>query len=198
MNLNQVARRTRRELYGAYFDLRHRVETCGAAHGPEHHDDLRGYEPSETWQLLRILPPTEVGPADTFADIGCGKGRVLVAAARHYRFRRVIGVELSADLHRAATENIDRMRAPRSPIELVHADAGAWPIPSDVTVFYLFNPFIGRPFRDFAANVVASQREVPRPVRIVYVYPVMHRHLVDLRFHVVRTRRNLALYTRWP
>ena len=51
-----MLRKSRRYLYGKYFDIRHRVETTASASGPEHRGDLRGYEPSETWQLLRILP----------------------------------------------------------------------------------------------------------------------------------------------
>ncbi|MEU1306780.1 MULTISPECIES: class I SAM-dependent methyltransferase [Streptomyces] len=156
------------------------------------------YEPSETWQLLRILPPSEIRPTDSFADIGCGKGRVLIAAARHYTVRRVIGVEFSADMHHSASDNIARMRPGRSPIELVHSDACTWPIPPDATVFYLFNPFTGETFRRFAANLLASQQEHPRHLRIVYVFPVMHDYLIALGFTLVRTRRNQALYTRPP
>ena len=60
--------------YGAYFDLRHHVRTAGRSQGPEHHGELKAYEPSETWQLLRILPPREIQPTDTFADIGWARG----------------------------------------------------------------------------------------------------------------------------
>ena len=101
-------------------------------------------------------------------------------------------------MHRSASGNIARMRTARSPIELVHADACAWPIPPDTTVFYLFNPFTGDTFRRFAANLLASQREHPRPLRIVYVYPVMHDDLAALGFTVLRARRNQALYIRPP
>ena len=43
----------------------------------------------------------------TFIDIGSGKGRVLMMAA-DYPFRRILGIELLPDLHRAAQENLNR------------------------------------------------------------------------------------------
>jgi predicted RNA methylase len=189
-----MLRKSRRYLYGKYFDIRHRVETTASASGPEHRGDLRGYEPSETWQLLRILPPSEVLPTDAFADVGCGKGRVVIAAARHYSFRRVVGVELSADVYRTARRNISRMRPSDTPIELVHSDVEHWEIPPDITVLYLFNPFIGPTFRRFVEKVVTSQREHPRAISIIYVRPLLGDVLAQQGFTLVRSRRNLALY----
>lgn len=129
MDLNQSLRRLRRHLYGRYFDIRHRVDTTSWAAESLHRGDHNSYAPSETWQLLRILPPSEILPTDTFADVGSGKGRVVVAAARHYGFRRIVGVELSAELDRIARNNVAEMRPARSPITLVHSDVDHWDIP---------------------------------------------------------------------
>jgi len=45
-------------------------------------------------------------------NLGSGKGRVLLEALR-YRFARVIGVEISKELHEAAAENERLFRGPR-------------------------------------------------------------------------------------
>src|SRR5690242_19688945 len=52
------------------------------------------------WKTLpRMLPPNEVGPDDVFLDFGCGMGRIIIVAGMKYQFRRVIGVEISPELH---------------------------------------------------------------------------------------------------
>lgn len=59
------------------------------------------YEPSGWLDLRRAMRPGEVRGADVFLDLGSGKGRVVLAAAR-FRFRRVIGNELSEELSAVA------------------------------------------------------------------------------------------------
>jgi len=59
--------------------------------------EREGYEGSGWLDLRRMLRPGEVKPGDVFLDLGSGKGRVLMLAAR-YPFARVIGVEVSETL----------------------------------------------------------------------------------------------------
>jgi tRNA G46 methylase TrmB len=47
----------------------------------------------------------------TFVDIGSGKGRTLLMASE-YPFWKIVGVELIAELHDAAEENIRDYRSP--------------------------------------------------------------------------------------
>jgi SAM-dependent methyltransferase len=195
VDIGRNLRIARRYVYGKCFDLRYRVETTRTS-GQWHSGERRGYEPSETWQMLRILPPAAIGPADVFADIGCGKGRALVIAARHYSFQRVIGVEVSAESYEIARRNVARMSPAATPVELVHSDVDRWKIPGDVTVFYLFNPFTGHTFGRLAEKIVASQQESPRRILIVYVFPVMGDVLTAQGFRMIRQRRNLRLYER--
>lgn len=48
-------------------------------------------------------------PRATFIDIGCGEGRVLLMAAEH-GFRKIIGIDLAADLCLTARGNVERYR----------------------------------------------------------------------------------------
>jgi predicted RNA methylase len=197
MNARQLLRRARRAAYGAWFDLAGGVDTASSVRGPNHRGDLQRYQPSETWQLTRILPRSEVGPGDVFVDVGAGKGRVVIAAARYYGFRRVVGVELSAELHAIARRNVERLTTPAS-VVLDHADVLRWEVPADATVFYLFNPFVGDTFRAFLGRLLDSQRVHPRRIRLVYAYPVMHPVVEAAGFEVVRSMRQLTLYQRLP
>jgi len=120
----------------------------------------------------RILPRREVSAHDVFVDFGSGMGRVVLQAAR-YPFKRVIGVELSGELHRIAQENIRRTRRRLRcrNVELVRADVLEYEVPDDVTVAYFYNPFTGDIFAEIIRRLAVSVERNPREVRIIYAYP---------------------------
>jgi SAM-dependent methyltransferase len=60
------------------------------------------FAPSEMASVEAALDLVGLRPGDRFADLGCGDGQVLVAAAR--RGARVLGVEIDEDLAEAARE----------------------------------------------------------------------------------------------
>jgi SAM-dependent methyltransferase len=190
------ARAVRRTVYGAWFDLAHGVRTAEPVSGPEHGGDARSYQASESWRLTRVLPPREVTSADVFVDVGAGKGRVLLVAARRYPFRRVLGVEISPEVAEAGRLNL--AAAGRAGITIDCADIRDWPVPPDASVFYLFNPFVGEVFEAFLARLDESQRAHPRTLRVVYANPTMHHTLIAARFGAVRQLRKLTLYARPP
>jgi SAM-dependent methyltransferase len=166
----------RRAAAALLFERRHRLDTTDWV---ELSDDLahpeRGdYKPTGWLTLKKILPPEEVTPDDVFLDLGSGKGRAVFLAAQ-YPFRRVIGVELSPELHAVAVQNLRRFG---SRVELVNADATEYELPADVTVLFLFNPFNGSVFAAALANVLRSLDEHPRTLRLVYVNPVEEEQVV--------------------
>jgi predicted RNA methylase len=114
----------------------------------------------------------------TFIDLGSGKGRALMLAAA-LPFRRLIGVEFSAELHQAAKANFAGLAARGSAdprIELVCDDAATYALPPEPLVVYLFNPFGSTVVRKVAERILASWRQSSRPVHILYMNPV---HLSD-------------------
>lgn len=120
---------------------------------------------STVYPILRHLA---LGPSDVFVDIGCGKGRVLCAAARQ-PVGKVIGIDLSAELCQEATENARRMRGRRAPIEVVNALAQEFDY-STVTAVFLFNPF-GPDTMEAVLNRIAKDRS-GAPVRFAYAFPL--------------------------
>ncbi|MDQ3276287.1 MAG: methyltransferase domain-containing protein [Actinomycetota bacterium] len=151
--------------------------------------DRVGYEPAGWLNLRRILSPREVDEGDIFLDLGSGMGRVVLQAAR-YPFRRVIGVEVSVDLHEAARENVARSREKLRcrDVVLVRSDVMDYPVPDDVTVVFLYNPFRGETFAQAVDAVLASVDRNPRRMRIVYVNPCEEQALLGTgRVRLVRT-----------
>jgi SAM-dependent methyltransferase len=127
------------------------------------------YEAAGWRELRRILRPAEVSGDDVFLDLGSGKGRMILLAAR-YRFRRVIGVEIAEPLMAVARRNAAscRLRRRCGGIELVNADVLHYQIPDDVSVVYMFNPFGGAVFDIAVAQLIASVDRRPRRVRVIY------------------------------
>ncbi len=107
---------------------------------------------------------------DVFLDYGSGKGRVLVVAGM-YPFRRIIGVELAAELNAIAQENIWRSQRHLrcKDIVTVTADATTYVVPPDVTIVFLFNPFVGEALNEVQRQLRASLENVPRKLTIIYM-----------------------------
>lgn len=155
---------------GALIDRYRGVDTSGvvslAKLGIPLEESVR-YEPSSWRSLRRVLRVSDIGTDDVFLDIGSGKGRVLLEAAR-YPFRRLIGIEWSPDLNAIARRNVDlHPERVRVPVELHTGDATEFEIPSEATVVYLYNPFTGSLFRKVIDNLVRSVDQQPRTVRLI-------------------------------
>jgi SAM-dependent methyltransferase len=158
------------------------------------------YEPS-SWLTLRLaLPRSEVAESDVFIDLGSGMGRVVFQAAAQYQFRKVIGVELSPELHDIAERNVaaNRHRLRCRDIELRCMDAREFQIPPDVTVVFFYNPFRGAIFAAVIDNILKSYDEHPRRLRVIYRTPEEHEFLLSTgRFRPVRTVPGLRPGREW-
>jgi len=76
---------------------------------------------------------------DRFVDIGCGKGKQCVYAAKYFKFDEVIGIEFSKPLVEVAEENLHRLGWSR--IKVINADATSWHIPDGKSIIFMYNPF---------------------------------------------------------
>lgn len=142
----------------------------GEGAAPAAHADAVRYEPCDYIGFRRALRQIGVRPGrDVFLDLGSGKGRAVIMAAR-WPFRRVIGVELSTDLHAQAAANVRDAGARLAcrDVTLVCSDAAAYEIPADCTTVFLFNPFVGETLRRVMDNLRRSLELSPRRMTIVY------------------------------
>jgi SAM-dependent methyltransferase len=144
------------------------TELCGV--GP-HQDDAVLYWPTRPPELAQIMEA--VGDVDhrafVFVDLGCGKGRVLLLAAR-LPFRRVIGVDFSPALAEVARQNValcsDRERC--GAVEVICADAAEFALPEEDLMLYLFNPFGPRVLGKVLDGLKASLAARPRRAFLLY------------------------------
>lgn len=162
--------------------------------------DRISYTPSGWLTLRRALPPRSVDRGDVFIDYGSGKGRVVLQAAARYPFKRVIGLEISADLNEFAQRNLAAGRDGLAceQVELVIADVLEYEPPDDVTVAYMYNPFRGDVFATAVRRLIASVDRNPRRLRIVYVNPIDHDLLLATgRVELTRRLRGLRPTKSW-
>lgn len=192
----------RRSLSGTLIERRRGIETSREVNlealGLAGAGRVR-YEPSGWLDLRRILPPGELGPDDVFVDLGSGKGRVVLQAARH-PVKRVVGVELSEELNSVARHNLEASR-PRlrcQDVRLVTTDVLDWDVPDDVTVVYIYNAFRGELFDAVLERLLASLDRNPRRMRLMYRTPLEeHRLLATGRARLVRSARGLRPGRAW-
>ena len=187
---------TRALEHRAGISTRGRVSLAELGICPEHREP---YEPSRWLTLRRILPPGDVAFDDVFLDLGSGMGRIVYQAAARYRFRRVMGVEISERLHAIAVDNIgrNRHRLRCSDVQLVCSDVLDYEIPDDVTVVYMSNPFSGPIFKAVLDGLVASVRRRPRRLRLLYTNPVEDATVRAAGFELVKVVRGMRPGAEW-
>lgn len=161
------------------FDLRYGTNTAqevllrDLAIESANKDHGINYMPTHARPLQQLLREVQLPKDGTFVDLGCGKGKTLLIAAK-WGFRKVVGVEFSPELCAAARKNVAvfQSRVPlQAEFEVVEADAAKYQITPDQTVFFLFNPFDAPVMRQVLHNIARSVRESPRPVWIIYNHP---------------------------
>jgi SAM-dependent methyltransferase len=155
------------------FDRARGIDTAGVIR-----DGETPYQPVHPLAFAEFL--SYVPLRSTFVDIGSGRGRALILAIEH-GFYQAVGVELEAEHHRIATENVRGHRD----IRLVHSDARSFAFPQGPQVVFIYNPFPRSVMEDF----------VPRlddlDAWIIYEAP-LDRDLFDTRFELVAERATRA------
>ncbi len=134
--------------------------------------------PAEFSEMLQQLARVDFTHF-TFIDLGSGKGRALLLAAA-YPFQRILGVEVQAELHAIAEENLARLRENGSKIDAhsICLDAREFSFPPDPLVVYLFNPFPDYVLSTVLDNLRTSLARHSRPVYVIYNAP-FEQHVIE-------------------
>lgn len=169
-----------------------RLEDLGAAG-----EGRENYSPVTWGALRRALPNRALGPGESFLDLGSGKGRMVLLAARH-PLRRVVGVEISPELAEISRANLRRaaphLRCPR--VEIVTADTAFYSVPREIGIVHMFNPFRGTVLTATLRRLLDSIDRAPRTVTLIYTNPREHGHdaiLATRRARLVRRAHPLTL-----
>ena len=144
---------------------------------------LSAYQPTDPAAFTEMMSSLPIDFRQfTFVDLGSGKGRTLLMAAE-YPFRRIVGVEILAELHRVAEENVrahlERILEKGPQIECICADARDYEFPAEPLVLYLFNPISRAGLVQVVENLERSLHEHPREAYILYHNPLLEHVLAE-------------------
>jgi hypothetical protein len=180
------------------FDLRYGVDTGGRVPATQHQLDARdskaaarqaseyaGIEAAPFRSVLNHIGTDLRGYV--FIDYGSGKGKALLLAA-DYPFDKIIGVELMPELHASAVSNIAIFRSEQQrcfDLTSVLQDAGQFEPPPAPLVCFFYNPFGPQVMKQVIERLLASLQRAPRPVYVVYGYPVYVRMFLKSGFRLL-------------
>jgi SAM-dependent methyltransferase len=159
----------------ALFDRRHHLETAKIVKvGDLDIDDEAKqhsiqYQPTRVRHFRKLMRALQLPTNQVFVDVGCGKGRMLIAAAL-YGFERVVGVEISPQLCETARRNLETFRRhadAKTEFEVVCANVVEFDLCDDEGVFYLYWPFDRSVMVEFVEKVRASIEREPRDVWLI-------------------------------
>ena len=140
--------------------------------------DPRGYQAIRLpyWRRVISAVPLERSTA-TFVDLGCGRGRALVLAARS-GFRHVVGVELDEELVADARSNVALWAAqqrddsgPSTELSVLHQDAAAFAPPPGPLLVFVFNSFGPETLRRVLESLQDSRTGTPDETYFAYCNP---------------------------
>jgi CelD/BcsL family acetyltransferase involved in cellulose biosynthesis/SAM-dependent methyltransferase len=199
-----IARQRLSAARGRWFDWRNRVDTdtrIAVADLPDIDTRLARhavhYEATSIPKFERALRVVgDRADGFTFVDLGSGKGRVLMLAAR-LPFRRVIGVEISQRLHAAAVSNVTAFKARHRSavsIECLCADASTYELPEGDLVVFLYNPFDAALLAQARDRMLAACARSARTLCVIYVNPLHHSLFENDEFTCDHRDSSFAVY----
>jgi len=162
------------------FDRRHGTDTGGMVPTSELDIDDEGtkwqsnlYLGSPDRVTRHLIRSLDINPAAfTFVDYGSGKGRALFTAAE-LSFRKVVGVEISRDLHAVAEANLLRYVGDplQSEIELWCGDARDYELPDGDLILHMYHPFGPDILKEMLKRIQAAA-EPGRRILIPYLFSI--------------------------
>ena len=97
---------------------------------------LAPFVPSPQVVVERMLELADLKPGETVYDLGCGDGRIVIAAAREFRAKGV-GVELSPELAKQAQDQVLRLGL-KNRVRIIQGNLFDIDLrPADVVTLYL-------------------------------------------------------------
>jgi len=161
------------------FDRKFRVDTAGIVRyyrnlSTDPYYDAGNYQAASQRIFNRIMKALDIDHQRfVFVDVGCGKGKILLLAAR-FPFQQILGVELSPALARTAVKNTRTYQtALERPVEfkVECLDAADWQVPPEPLILFLYNPFGEQTLGRLLAKIRESLREHPRELYLLYYNP---------------------------
>lgn len=158
----------RRRLSDGRWERHFGVNTMGLKPGPV--EDGHWYVTTPYRSIFRVLRAASLTPGDVLFDLGCGKGRVLLAATRTSA-RKLVGVELNPELAQLARDNLQRQSLPPGRAEIRNQNVLDVDY-DEATALFLFDPFGARTLEGVLRRLKDSLDRHPRPLRLAFILAI--------------------------
>lgn len=134
--------------------------------------DCKHYEPLHYYLIRNVFAALGDIKEDHFLDYGSGLGRVVFMAG-FYKCRAATGIDIDPALIAASLINFGAANSSidnKTDMQFVAADATSWQVPDDVTIIFMFNPFVGKVMDETQRRIKESLDRHPRKIRIIYAH----------------------------
>ena len=146
------------------------------------------YVPTPEPVVKAMLELANAGPEDVVYDLGCGDGRIVITAAKEFKVKKAIGIEIRDDLVLQARRKIDELRL-NDRAEIIKDDMFNVNI-KDATIVTLFlltsvnemlRPKLEKELRP-GTRIVSHEFQIPgwRPKKTVKIYDGIVGHTLYL------------------
>jgi SAM-dependent methyltransferase len=153
------------------------------------------YEAANYYLLEKLFTAfRKLSNADSFIDLGCGKGRVL-AVASHFGFHHITGIDFATELCKEASANMEKVKKklPDLKWKVVNDNVANYNISPGDSVFFMFNPFNEAVLKDFLKNIDSSCHQFPRTTYFIYASPLHQQLLLDNGYAIVYQKQKMNL-----
>jgi SAM-dependent methyltransferase len=184
----------------SFFEKWHGLELGPVFHAELVSDDKDSSEHATAYQavwcrnLREIFTQTSrvnVAPLN-FIDIGSGKGKACLYAAKKMSYKKIIGIDFSEPLIAISQENAQRFG--RADIVFKHADARKFFLPDARNLVFMFNPFDDVILREFIENNLEHFQQ--RKSIIAYANDLHRNVITEIGFATLfrNENRRISLY----
>lgn len=149
-----------------YWDSKLNINTNVYDYSEEDYQNY-GYDPTPYVVLEEFIKLNLLKKEDIVVDYGCGKGRIEFFLNNQVGCK-VIGIDHSKRLLKKAIKNMENY-GDNGNITFIHSKAEEY-MPDEANIFYLFNPFSTKIFRQVLNKIVESKKNNPRDILIFFYY----------------------------
>ena len=157
------------------FDQKLNIKTTGIREWKDPNGPYNRCESTPYKALERLFQVYSITPSDRVVDFGIGRGRVSFYI--HNKFHAsVTGIEVH---EQTLDEALDNKRAYRyyaadipGYIDIQYGLAEQYEISPEENIFYFFNPFSVKIFKEVVRNILESLKKHPRTADIILYYPL--------------------------
>lgn len=148
-------------------------------------DTLAPVFPTPETVVDRMLTMADVKPGEMVYDLGCGDGRIVIAAAQKFK-ARAVGIEIRRDVYERTAANVASLGL-ADQVKIVRGDALKYDLsPADVVTLYLMTSGNERLKPILLKDLKPSARVVSHDFEIKGWKPAaVTRVMVDKRPHMV-------------